>query len=150
MRPQPLSFLPLSYLVLISLFIFIINAAGLVDLGKGHEGVVALYRPRPLPTSAMTEARPQVTTGTESLMSPGALAHAAQHPYPNASRGRAALTADGAHLCGGSYREGRYTVSIADMRSCSLPSLKSQQEPLLIDLIEQRYDAPTAAAIAAR
>lgn len=123
----------------------------MADLGKGHESIVALYRPQPLLTGAATAAGarpPPATTGTESLLTPIALAHSTQYPYPNASRGRAALMADGALFCGGSYHKGRYTVSLTDMRSCHLPS--SQQEPLLIDLIEQRYDPPTAAAIAAR
>lgn len=122
-----------------------------MDLGKGHEGVVALYRPTPTNPASPANAAPQTAgTGTESLLTHSALARAAQHPYPNASRGRAALTADGEHLCGGSYRDGRYTVSVADMRSCRLPSVHAQEETLLIDLLEQRYDAPTAAAIAAR
>ncbi len=118
-----------------------------MDLTKGHEGLVALYRPPAIGPSAGTagEARRQpATSGAESLMS-AALAPA--YPYPNASRGRAALTAEGACLCGGSYQEeGQYTVSIANMAACRI----EEPDKPVIDLVAQHYDPPTAASIIAR
>lgn len=114
---------------------------------KGHEGLVALYRPPAIAPSAGTagEARRQpATSGAESLMS---AALAPSYPYPNASRGRAALTAEGACLCGGSYQEeGQYTVSIANMAACRI----EEPDKPVIDLVAQHYDPPTAASIIAR
>jgi hypothetical protein len=115
----------------------------LVDLSKGHEGLVAIYRPPAMKPSESSEVRRQpASTGTESLM-----ATAPSYPYPNASRGRAALTADGACLCGGSYQEdGQYTVSIANMAACRI----EEPDKPIIDLVAQHYDPPTAASIIAR